>query len=103
LSSKRRLYKDFHDLRSAIVAKNAALRRQRFEAIEKALTAAFHERPVPSVAELARRLGFAGARPVASRFPELLATLASHQHNSLRRSVMNSSLLKTRSDLAVQP
>jgi hypothetical protein len=103
LGTARRLYKGFHDLRSAVVAKNVALRRQGVAAIEKALTAAFHEQPVPTVAEVARRLGFAGARPVASRFPELSATLSSHQRNSVRRSVMNSSLLKTTSDPAVQP
>ena len=94
LSTVRRLYKGFHDRRSTVVAKNAALRRQRVGAIEKALTAAFYEQPVPTVAEIARRLGFAGARPVASRFPELSATLSPHQRNSVRRSVMNSSLLR---------
>jgi hypothetical protein len=103
LGTARRLYKGFHDLRSAVVAKNGALRRQRGAAIEKALTAAFHEQPVPTVAEVARRLGFAGARPVATRFPELSATLTSHQRNSVRRSVVDSSLLKTTSDPAVQP
>jgi hypothetical protein len=102
LSSKRRLYKGFHDLRSAIVAKNAAIRKRREDAIEKALRAAFDEQPIPTVAEVARRLGFVGARPLASRFPQLAATLSSHR-DIARRSIVSSPLVKTMCDPAVQP
>ena len=45
LSSKRRLYKGFQDLRSAIVAKNTAIRQRRVDAIENPLWAAFDEQP----------------------------------------------------------
>jgi len=83
LSSKRRLYKDFHDLRTAIIAKNATIRRRGLEATEAALAtaigtalaAAFNEQPVPSVEEVARRLGYATAKPLISRFPELVVQL----------------------------
>ena len=83
LSSKRRLYKDFHDLRAAIIAKNATLRKRRLEATEAtlsaaigtALAAAFNEQLVPTVEEVARRLGYATAKPVASRFPGLVVQL----------------------------
>lgn len=102
LSSKRRFYKGFHDLRLAIVAKNAAIRQRRVDAIENALKAAFDEQPIPTVAEVARRLGFAGARPVASRFPQLAATLSSHRHDRARRSIASSPLLQMMSDPAVQ-
>jgi hypothetical protein len=101
LSSKRRLYKGFRDLRLSIVAKNAAIRKRRVDAIENALRAAFDEQPVPTVAEVARRLGFAGARPVASRFPQLSATLNSHRRD-ITRSIVSSPLLQTMSDPAVQ-
>lgn len=86
LSSKRRLYKDFHDLRAAIVTKNAPFRKRRGNSssestvrvvVENAVQAAFREQPVPTVAEVARRLGFADVRPVTSRFPELTAELRS--------------------------
>ena len=83
LSSKRRLYKDFHDLRRAILAKNATIKERRREAsrtasknaIGAALAAAFTEQAVPTVAEVARRLGYATAKPVTSRFPELTKKL----------------------------
>jgi AraC-like DNA-binding protein len=75
LSSKRRLYKDFRDLRLAIVAKNATIKKRRLEAIRPALAAAFNEQPVPTVAEMARRLGYATVKPVTSRFPKLTMEL----------------------------
>jgi len=83
LSSTRRLYKDFHDLRAAIVAKNATIKNRRVSAttgiistaIGAALRAAFNEHPVPTVAEVARRLGYAAAKPLTSRFPELTMEL----------------------------
>jgi hypothetical protein len=83
LSSKRRLYKDFHDLRVAIVAKNATIKNRRLKATEAtistaigaALGAAFNEQPVPTVAEVAQRLGYATAKPLTSRFPELTTEL----------------------------
>lgn len=85
LSSKRRLYKDFRDLRVAIVTKNAQFNRRGTpsgegilrSAIEGALRAAFNEETVPTVMEVALRLGFAGVRPVTSRFPELTTELRS--------------------------
>ena len=75
LSSTRRLYKDFRNLRLALIAKNAEIRKHRVHAIEPALQAAFDEQPVPTVTEIAYRLGFATVRPVTSRFPELTAEL----------------------------
>jgi nitroreductase len=83
LSSKRRLYKDFHDLRRAIVAKNAAIKERQREAtkaasknaIEAAVKVAFREQSVPTVAEVARRLGYATVKPVTSQFPELTRQL----------------------------
>ena len=44
---------------------------RRREAIRAALAAAFNEQPVPTVADVARRLGYATVKPVTSRFPEL--------------------------------
>ncbi len=80
LSSKRRLYKDgFRDLRLAIVAKNAAIRNQRVNGSENSLRAAFDESPIPTVTEVARRLGFATVKPLTSRFPELAAELRSRR------------------------
>ena len=75
LSSKRRLYKDFHDLRLAISAKNAAIKNHRRDAIMPTLVAAFNEQPIPTVAGVARRLGYATVKPVTSRFPELAMEL----------------------------
>ena len=89
LSSKRRLYKDFRELRMAIVVKNAQFKNRRGRScgdstlravIDGALRAAFDERPIPTVTEVARRLGFAAVRPVTSRFPELTAELRSCRH-----------------------
>lgn len=83
LSSKRRLYKGFHDLRVAIIAKNATIRKNRLEASRSALTtvieaslgSALHQRSVPTVEEVARRLGYATAKPLTSRFPEMCEQL----------------------------
>jgi hypothetical protein len=75
LSNKRRLYKGFHDVRRAIVAKNKGIRQRQREAMESALRDAFAEKPIPTVTEVARRLGFACVTGVTSRFPELTAEL----------------------------
>jgi AraC-like DNA-binding protein len=83
LSSQRRLYKGFHDLRVAIIAKNATIRKQRLEANRSALTAvieaslgsAFHQQPVPTVEQVARSLGYATTKPLTSRFSELCEQL----------------------------
>src|SRR5262249_61903373 len=55
LRNKRRLYKGFHDLRRAVVAKNREHRRQRTAVIEGALRSALAEAPVPSLTDIARR------------------------------------------------
>ena len=83
LSSRRRLYKGFHDLRAAIIAKNATIKRQRREAtaaalrtvIQASLASASSYQSVPTVEEAARRLGYATTKPLTSRFPELVAQL----------------------------
>jgi len=83
LSSQRRLYKGFHDLRVAILAKNATIRKQRLEANRSALTAvieaslgsALHQQPVPTVEQVARSLGYATTKPLTSRFSELCEQL----------------------------
>jgi hypothetical protein len=83
LNSKRRLYKDFHDLRAAIVAKNATIKTRRLKATEASISTAigaalrdvFNEQPVPTVAEVAQRRGYATAKPLTSRFPELTTEL----------------------------
>jgi len=93
--SKRRLYRGFHDLRSAIVAKNAAIRARRSQAlgvtlksaIEAALTTALNEYPAPTVEDVARRLGFATVKPLTSRFPELTMELRTCRRRSLRVKV----------------
>lgn len=75
LRNKRRLYKGFHDLRRALVAKNGRLRSRRWEPIESALRAAFDETPVPTVTDVARRLGLNSVTPITRRFPDLSAAL----------------------------
>jgi AraC-like DNA-binding protein len=75
LSSPRRLYKGFHDLRLAISVKNGVIKKRRREAIRATLAAAFNEQPVPTVAEVARRLGYATVRPLTSRFRDLSMAL----------------------------
>jgi hypothetical protein len=74
-SKKTRLYKGFHDVRRAIVAKNRRIRQRQREAMESALRDAFAEQPIPTVTEVARRLGFACVTGVTSRFPEQTAAL----------------------------
>lgn len=75
LRNKRRLYKGFHDLRRALVAKNRGLRSRRWEPIESALRAAFDETPVPTLTDLARRLGLNSVTRITKRFPDLSAAL----------------------------
>ncbi|MGA7415391.1 MAG: hypothetical protein WBW33_33265 [Bryobacteraceae bacterium] len=75
LKNKRRLYKSFHDLRNAIIANNRRFRQERSNAMEHALRAAFAETPVPTVTEVARRLGFKFVTPITKRFPDLSLAL----------------------------
>jgi hypothetical protein len=75
LKSPRRFYKKFGNLTHTIVTKNKGVRKQRVCAIENTLREALYERPVPTVTEIARRLGFARVTSVTSRFPELTAEL----------------------------
>ena len=83
LRSTSRLDKDFRDLRLAIAAKNATIKRRRLEASRTALITAIeaaratpcNEPPVPTVTEVAQRMGFATAEPLTSRFPELTTEL----------------------------
>lgn len=73
--NKRRLYKGFHEVRRAIIAKNRAIRKKNVDAIASALQTALDEQPVPTVTEMARRLGFRCVSAVTSRFPQLCAEL----------------------------
>jgi len=83
LSSTRRFYKGFHELRVAIIAKNAAIRKQRLEGrrsvlttvIEASLGSALHQQRVPTAEQVARSLGYATTKPLTSRFPELCEQL----------------------------
>jgi hypothetical protein len=84
LRNIRRLYKSFNDLTRAVIARNRRSASGRVDAIEKALRQAFDERPVPTVTEIARRLGFAGVSSVTSRFPELTAELRRRHQSRLR-------------------
>jgi hypothetical protein len=84
LRNIRRLYKSFNDLTRAVIARNRRSASGRVDAIEKALRQAFDESPVPTVTEIARRLGFAGVSSVTSRFPELTAELRRRHQSRLR-------------------
>ena len=75
LRNKRRIYKGFHDLRHAIGEKNRRLKEQRMEAIERTIRAAFNEIPVPTVTEVARRLGLRDVTRITRRFPDLSVAL----------------------------
>jgi AraC-like DNA-binding protein len=75
LRNRRRLYKGFHDFRLAIAAKNKRFRKERVDAIEGALRAAFDETPVPTVTDVARRLGLRDVTRITRRFPDLSAAL----------------------------
>lgn len=75
LRNKRRLYKGFHDLRKAVIANNRQHRRQRGAAIESALRAALAEAPVPSLKEVAQRLGFKSTSVLTRRFSDLSTAL----------------------------
>lgn len=75
LRNKRRLYKGFHDLSTALVAKNRRFRQQRLESIKSALRSALAETPVPTVTDVARRLGFKVVTPLTRRFPDLSSAL----------------------------
>jgi hypothetical protein len=91
LRSTSRLDKDFRDLRLAIVAKNAKIKRRRLEASRAALIAAIeaagatpcNDPPVPTVTEVAQRMGFATAEPVdftISRTDDGVASLQATCH-----------------------
>lgn len=82
LRNKRRLYKGFHDLRRALVAKNRHLRSRRWEPIESTLRAALDESPVPTVTDVTRRLGLKSVTRVTKRFPDLSAALKRRRHES---------------------
>ncbi len=69
------LYNRFPDLCRAIALKNRRWRQQEYDRIRGTLTKALHEQPVPSMRELAARLGYT-ANALRSRFPELSAALA---------------------------
>jgi hypothetical protein len=83
LSSTRRFYKGFHELRVAIIAKNATIRKTQLEArrsalttiIEASLGSALHQQTVPTVEQVARSLGFATTKPLTAQFPELCEQL----------------------------
>lgn len=75
LRNKRRLYKSFHGLRRAVVAKNKRIRKQCVDAIENALRAAFDEEPISTVTEVARRLQLRNVTRITRRFPNLSAEL----------------------------
>jgi hypothetical protein len=62
----------------------AAIKQRRLEAIRAALAAAFDEQPVPTVAEVARRLGYATVKPVTSRFPKLTMEFRVHRRRITR-------------------
>jgi TniQ len=81
--NKRRLYKGFHEIRRAIMAKNKAIRSQNADAIARALQTVVDEQPVPTVTEMARRLGFRCVSGVTSRFPELAAELRRKRRDAL--------------------
>ena len=84
LRNKRRLYKGFHDLRRALVAKNRRLRCRRWEPIENALRAAFDETPVPTVTDVARRLGLKSVTRITKRFPDLSSALKSRRRQEAK-------------------
>lgn len=83
LSSTRRFYKGFHELRAAIIAKNTTIRKTQLEArrsalttvIEASLGSALHQQAVPTVEQVARSLGYATTKPLTSRFPKLCEQL----------------------------
>jgi hypothetical protein len=61
----------------AVVAKNATIKKRRLRATKAAIStalgaalgAAFNKQPVPTVPEIARRLGYATVKLSTSRFP----------------------------------
>ncbi len=87
LTTSRRLYKGFHDLRRAIVAQNNLLRQQlrlqRQATIKEALQAALTEAPVPTATEISRRFGYKSVSAITRSFPEQCAALKSIARNAL--------------------
>ena len=95
LCDAKRLRKGFNNLRRAIVAKNELVRKQRLDAIEKALRAALCEHPVPTATEVAHRLGFRCVNGITSRVPELSAELSRRRRS---QSAMHARKEKVRKD-----
>ncbi len=68
------LYHRFPELCRAVVAKNRAWREQNDQRVQNAIAKALDEEPVPTLKELAGRLGH-HPHVLRSRFPELCAAL----------------------------
>jgi AraC-like DNA-binding protein len=92
LRNKRRLYKGFHDLRKAVIANNRQHRRQRGAAIESALRAALAEAPVPSLKDVAQRLGFKSTSVLTRRFSDLSTELKRRRQAELDNRQLRSHL-----------
>lgn len=90
LRNKRRLYKGFHDLRKAVIANNRQHRRQRGAAIESALRAALAETPVPSLTDIARRLGLKSTSAFTRRFSDLSTDLKRRRQAELDNGQLRS-------------
>lgn len=98
LRSKRRFYKDFFDLRCAIVAKNNEIRKRRLGQIEHGLRTPLTEEPPPTVTELAQRAGFRDVGSMTSRFPELAMALRARRKRvqlTKRERRVNEAVLRT--------
>ena len=92
LRNKRRLYKGFHELREAVVANNRLHRKQRAAPIEKALQAALAEAPVPTLKDVANRLGLKSTGALTGRFPDLSTELKQRRHAELDNRLYRSSV-----------
>lgn len=90
LRNKARLYKGFHDLRKAVIVNNRQHRRQRGAAIESALRAALAETPVPSLTDLARRLGLKSTSALTRRFSDLSTELKRRRQAELDNGQLRS-------------
>jgi hypothetical protein len=72
------LYHRFPELCRVLVAKNRAWREQKDQSVGDLIAKALDEQPVPTLKELARRLGH-HSHVLRSRFPELCAALVARQ------------------------
>jgi hypothetical protein len=70
-----RLYRRFPKLCRVLMANNRGLKRQSSGLMKKTLTNALAENPPPRLDDLARRVGFHQAKPLWSRFPDLMQAL----------------------------